>query len=88
MVWKPGQSGNPGGQHKGTAELREAARKWSPKAIAKLCALIDSDDERVALAAAEAVLNRGYGKPPQALEHGGTDGGPITFTWLPIMEAK
>jgi hypothetical protein len=29
------------------------------------------------LAAAEAVLDRGYGKPPQAVEIAGKDGGPV-----------
>jgi hypothetical protein len=29
------------------------------------------------LAAAEAILDRGYGKPPQAVEIAGKDGGPI-----------
>jgi hypothetical protein len=29
------------------------------------------------LAAAEAILDRGYGKPPQAVEIAGKDGGPV-----------
>ena len=36
----PGQSGNPGGRPKGTAEVRELARKHTEAAIKKLAAIM------------------------------------------------
>jgi len=79
MQFQKGQSGNPGGMPKGTAELKELARAASPKAIAKMIELIGHEDARVALAASEAVLSRGYGKPVQGVEVTGEGGGPVVF---------
>ncbi len=79
MVFTKGISGNPGGMHKGTAELKAIAREASPKAIAKLIEMIDHEDPRVALAASTAVLDRGLGKPTQAVEVSGEGGGPVIF---------
>lgn len=76
--WKPGQSGNPGGRPKVSAEVRELAREHGPKAIQRLVALMNSKNESVAVRASEAILDRGYGRPTQAMELAGKDGGPIT----------
>ena len=38
-----------------------------PEAIARLITLTRSDNEAVALRAAEAILDRAYGRPPQAV---------------------
>lgn len=40
-VWKPGQSGNPGGRPKVAAEIRDLARDHGAKAIERLVALMD-----------------------------------------------
>lgn len=66
--FKPGQSGNPGGRPKFDGGVRELAQRNCPKAIQTLVKLMDSKDERVAMAASEAVLNRGLGKPAQSIE--------------------
>lgn len=68
--WPKGVSGNPAGRKPRTeAQKAEAqALKQSEKAMAKLVKLIDSDDERVALAAAQALLDRGLGKPKQTVD--------------------
>jgi hypothetical protein len=39
------------------------------------------------VSAANALLDRGHGKPRQALEHGGTDGGPIVI-YLDEIDAR
>jgi hypothetical protein len=57
----PGASGNPGGRPKGIAAL---ARQHTDKAIQVLVEGMESPDERVKIAAAKEILDRGYGKAP------------------------
>jgi hypothetical protein len=44
-------------------DVREAARQHCKRAIAVLAAAMEDEDPRVRVAAAEAMLSRGYGKP-------------------------
>ena len=67
-AWGPGQSGNPGGRPKIAAEVRDLAREHGGKAIERLVALMHSKNESVAVRAVEAILDRGYGRPMQAME--------------------
>jgi hypothetical protein len=71
--FKPGQSGNPGGRPKGYGEVRELARAHTEKAIDVLASIMY--DEKAAAtarqAAAEALLNRGWGKPETTVNVGG-----------------
>lgn len=67
--FQPGQSGNPNGRSKIAAEVRALAQQHCPEAIATLAELMrTSPDERVRLSAAEAILDRGVGRPIQAVE--------------------
>lgn len=50
------------------AEVRDLARQYGQVAIQRLVALMHSDKEGVAVRAAEALLDRGYGRPVQGLE--------------------
>jgi len=61
-----GQSGNPGGRPKGAGEMRQAAQAHAPDAIQTLVELLDSDNGRVRIQAATAILDRAYGKPATA----------------------
>src|SRR5262245_3609301 len=65
--FQKGQSGNPGGRPKEIAEVKELAREHMPAAIEALVSIMNntkaSDAARVS--AANALLDRGYGKPPQ-----------------------
>ena len=71
-AWKKGQSGNPGGRPKEVAEVRGLARQYTDEAIQTLVTLMQSAKlERTRLAAASELLDRGYGRPPQAVDLGG-----------------
>jgi len=71
-AWKKGQSGNPGGRPKEVAEVRELARQYTEQSIQTLVTLMQSaGSERTRLAAASELLDRGYGRPPQAIDLGG-----------------
>ena len=62
-----GQSGNPGGRPKIMGEVREAARAYTKAAIDTLVANLKDENGHVRNAAAIALLDRAYGKPPQAI---------------------
>jgi hypothetical protein len=44
------------------------AQEHGPTALARLVQLMKSKNERVAVSAAQAILDRAYGKPPQSLQ--------------------
>jgi hypothetical protein len=81
---KPGErrgGRKPGTPNKVTAELAGLARVHTPDALAALVVVMNDPAAPAAarVSAANALLDRGHGKPRQALEHGGTDGGPIVI---------
>jgi hypothetical protein len=63
-----GQSGNPGGRSKLPADIREAFKAKAPEALEVLTRCLQSDDDRIAMMAAQAILDRGYGKPTQSID--------------------
>lgn len=86
--FRPGQSGNPNGRPKKVQGVQDLARDNGDKALRKLIKLIDSDDDRVALQAATAILDRAVGKPKQSMEvksditHHGTEPLSDTAQWI------
>jgi hypothetical protein len=64
-----GQSGNPSGRPKEAAEVRDLARSHTKAAIKRLADWMASDDPRASVAASAALLDRGWGKPGQPMEH-------------------
>jgi hypothetical protein len=81
---KPGErrgGRKPGTPNKVTADVAALAREHTIDAINKLVAVMNDQAKPVAaqVMAANMILDRGHGKPRQALEHGGTDGGPIVI---------
>lgn len=60
-----GQSGNPSGRPKMPKELREFFIAKSIPAAEKLAELLNDKDKKIALQAANSILDRAYGKPQQ-----------------------
>lgn len=54
--------------NKATADIKAAAQLHGKEAIEKLVALLRGNNPEVALKAANAILDRGYGKPAQMLQ--------------------
>ncbi len=73
------------------ADIRSLARSHAPNALNVLQGLMNEPTTPAAsrIAAAEILLNRGYGKPTQPI--GGEDGKPIrvqAIAWLDTIEAS
>ena len=69
----PGSSGNPGGRPKDEARVAELARSHTIEAIDTLVDLMrHGRDDRVRGTAAQALLDRGWGKPKvEVINEGG-----------------
>ena len=80
--FKKGQSGNPGGRPKVIAEVKELARAHTAEAIETLVSIMTNLKSAPAarVSAANSLLDRGYGKPPQ---HISGEGGPSYVVRLP-----
>jgi hypothetical protein len=67
-----------GGRQKGvpnraTADIREAAREYTTQALKTLVEVMEDTKQPgpARVAASNAILDRGFGKPTQPLEHSG-----------------
>jgi hypothetical protein len=70
MPFKKGESGNPGGRPRYDG-IRKLAQEQGQTAIDRLTFWAKSDNARASVAASQALLDRGFGKPEQAIEHSG-----------------
>ena len=70
MPFVKGKSGNPGGRPKRLSEVRELARSYGPEAIGKLVSIMRNKKApvREQRGAAEALLDRGYGRVVSATD--------------------
>ena len=68
-TFKPGVSGNPGGRPKVIGEVRDLAREHTVTAIDTLVSIMCNENVAAAarITAAQAILDRGYGKPSQSM---------------------
>ena len=80
----PGQSGNPGGRPRAALDVQALARERTPAAIERLAEALNDPDSRVAVSAAVALLDRGWGRPAQYVL-GDEPAAPVAihFTWAP-----
>ena len=68
------QLGNPGGRPRDDQKVAELVRSYTREAIETLAELMRSgNDERVRGTAAQALLDRGWGKPKVEVVSDGTD---------------
>jgi hypothetical protein len=67
---KGGPSPNPGGRPKKVGDVRELAKKYTEEAVQTLATIMRSEEAPPAArtAAAAALLDRGYGRPAQAVD--------------------
>jgi hypothetical protein len=78
MAFQKGQSGNPGGRRKEDAAVKELAKQYTPLAIETIVHLCEHGKaESTRLAAAIALLDRGWGRPAQSIIGGDEDDPPI-----------
>lgn len=91
---RPKGQAKTGGRKKGSAnlatrEIRELAQEHGPEAIAKAASLMKrSRNPDIVLRAVTILLDRGYGKPAQALHHAGHDGEPLRLESMNLEELK
>src|SRR5262249_39682321 len=64
--FRPGASGNPGGRPAALAEVKQLARQHTALAIQKIAHIAEQRHSEMAqIAAANALLDRGWGRPTQ-----------------------
>jgi len=73
--FEKGKSGNPGGRPKDNERVKLLCQALTEEAIGTLALWMREGEGKVAVSAATAILDRGWGKPTQAIS--GPDGGPI-----------
>jgi hypothetical protein len=84
--WPKGVSGNIGGRPKFYGPIQELARLETEAALQTLVEIMRKGKPDAArVAAAQAVLDRGWGRPVQALEHSGPEGSPLLSMNLTIL---
>jgi hypothetical protein len=71
MKWVKGMSGNPGGRPKLEVSIRELAQQNSMEALETLVQVMRTGKPGERLVAANAILDRAYGKPTQSVEMSG-----------------
>lgn len=67
MPFQKGQSGNPGGRPKAEVQVRDLARQHTEAAIKALVAALAAKQESTRVSAAQALLDRGWGKAAQII---------------------
>lgn len=87
---RPGAGRKPGGVSKAKRELADMAKDYADKALAVLAEIMGDNQQPAAarVSAANAMLDRGHGKPAQAVQLTGSEGGPVTVVTRRIVDAR
>ena len=86
---RPGAGRKPGQVSKAKIDIAERAKTHGDAALQTLAEIMASKDEPASarVAAANALLDRGYGKPAQSLDHSSSDGSMTPAPAHIIIEA-
>jgi len=68
VTWQKGQSGNPKGRKVEIREIKELAKLHTAASIKALVQGLKDENGRTRIAAAEVLLDRGWGKATQHIE--------------------
>jgi hypothetical protein len=83
----PGSGRKRGTPNKATAEVRTLAQRHGPDVIEELARIaLRGLDDRARVAACRELLDRGYGRPGQAVEVSGVGGAPL-LDWHALINA-
>lgn len=75
---RPGAGRPKGRKNNATLEIEAKAKKYAGDALKALRDVAkNSENDSARVAAACAILDRAHGRPRQALEHTGSEGGPV-----------
>lgn len=66
--FRKGVSGNPGGRPKALTSVTDEARTHTALAISTLVEILKNGNQRARVAAAKEILDRGWGRPIQAVD--------------------
>lgn len=66
--FQPGKSGNPNGRPKKVQDAKTKAEEHVDAAMSVLVKALKDEDPKIRIAAANAILDRGLGKPKQSVE--------------------
>jgi hypothetical protein len=78
--FEKGKSGNPTGRPKDSGDIKELAKQYTAEAIERLVFWMRSDESKASVPAANALLDRAWGKAAQAVT--GDDGGPVKIIMI------
>ncbi len=90
---RPGAGKPKGSKARATREQKatfaELAKALAPEALQTLAHVMrNSESDSARVAASNSIMDRAYGKPMQAVEHSGPEGGNIPFDGWEITRAK